>query len=46
MMFLAVVCVATRDPERLRRSGVAQSGVDGTILAPVVYREATALKDP
>ena len=45
MMFLAVVCVATRGPERLRRSGVTQSDVDGTILAPCVYREATALKD-
>ena len=37
---------ATRGPERLQRSGVARGDVDDTILAPYVYREAAALKDP
>src|ERR1700722_5402831 len=36
---------ATRGPERVRRSEVAGSDVDDTILAPYVYRETAALKD-
>jgi hypothetical protein len=47
MMFLVVACVAaTSGPERVRRSEVAASDVDDTILAPYVYREAAELKDP
>jgi hypothetical protein len=47
MMFLVVASVtATSGPERVRRSEVAGSDVDDTILAPYVYRETAELKDP
>ena len=43
--------LASRDqlgeqPERLWRSGIAQSDVHDRALAPCVHREAAALKDP